>query len=277
LINKIEVEINIEKYFNFKTITYNTHKSIKIFTNKITITYNYIIMSSPSLCIPRVFSNIGWKRIKDTIEEAGWGSIQRVDVIPKKNDNGDTFNRVFVHFNKWNTDKDEIKTIVSALEEGESIKMTYDEPWFWVIRKSNVPRPDYRIKQKKTMKPKIDLTETSDTDGKTSSKDKTKKTKGSSTTQNKNVSKTIKMMIKKDTENTKLIRDLMASVHTLTEEVKNLKNGTTSMTQACSSPPYAPASPPYVPDSPSFTRAVTKDIDEDLSYSQVAQSASNTN
>lgn len=256
-------------------------------------------MSSPSLCIPRVFSNIGWMRIKETIEEAGWGSVQRVDVIPKKNDNGDSFNRVFVHFNKWNTEDADVKTVVDALEEGESIKMTYDEPWFWVIRKSNVPRPVQRVTQKKTMKPKVVLTNPSTTiksvhvasvvEGPSSSDFKTKILKKKSqvsglstsnpTTDSKNVSKTIKLMIKKDTENTKLIHELMASVQVLTQEVKSLKGPSTvetptTPTYAPTSPGYTPTSPAYTPTTPSYAPSSPSgvgDANTDLSYCDVAR------
>ena len=35
-----------------------------------------------SLCIPRVFNNIGWRRIKQHIIEANLGFVERVDVVP---------------------------------------------------------------------------------------------------------------------------------------------------------------------------------------------------
>ena len=46
-----------------------------------------------SLCIPRVFANISWYRIKQVFIALNWGYVDRVDVIPS----GGT-KRAFVHF-----------------------------------------------------------------------------------------------------------------------------------------------------------------------------------
>ena len=45
-----------------------------------------------SLCIPRVFANISWFRIKEVFIALNWGYVDRVDVIPS----GGT-KRAFVH------------------------------------------------------------------------------------------------------------------------------------------------------------------------------------
>ena len=98
-------------------------------------------MSEPSLCIPRTFSNITWQKVKEVFEELfGKGSIERVDIVKKTHDNGETFNRVFIHFKKWPMDEAN-QAIRKRLLEGEEIKIVYDEPWFWKCSKSRVAKP----------------------------------------------------------------------------------------------------------------------------------------
>jgi len=98
-------------------------------------------MNEPSLCIPRTFSNITWQKVKEVFEQLfGKGSIERVDVVKKTNENGDSFNRVFVHFKKWPSDQAN-QEIRQRILDGEEIKIVYDEPWFWKCSKSRVAKP----------------------------------------------------------------------------------------------------------------------------------------
>ena len=93
-------------------------------------------LSQPSVCIPRVFANIGWKRIKSTFEEAGWGTVEHVDMVMKSNDKGEEYKKVFVHFIEW---KD--MTVREQLLKDEEVQLTYNDPWFWKVRRSAVARP----------------------------------------------------------------------------------------------------------------------------------------
>lgn len=101
-----------------------------------------ISISEPSLCIPRVFPNITWEQVKETIHEVGLGEVERVDMVNKENDRGDKFKRVFVHFKRWNTDTD-AQRVRDKLLWGGQVKIVYDDPWFWKVMKSNVPKPDF--------------------------------------------------------------------------------------------------------------------------------------
>ena len=51
--------------------------------------------TNPSICVPRVFPNITWKRVKEVFEELGLGEVERVDMVNKTNDKGEKFKRVF--------------------------------------------------------------------------------------------------------------------------------------------------------------------------------------
>jgi hypothetical protein len=90
----------------------------------------------PSICIPRVFANIGWKRIKSTIEEAGWGTVAHVDMVMKTSPDGQEYKRVFVHFNEWK-DTD----VQADLMADKEVTLTYNDPWFWKITKSRSAVP----------------------------------------------------------------------------------------------------------------------------------------
>jgi len=94
-----------------------------------------------SLCIPRVFNNIGWKRIKKHIIEANLGFVERVDVVPVAEGK---YKRAFVHFapGKWNMRDATARDALTALQDGQRIKLEYEEPWYWLVSISGAARPD---------------------------------------------------------------------------------------------------------------------------------------
>ena len=108
-----------------------------------------------SLCISRVFPNIGWRRIKRHMIEAQLGFIERVDVIPVYGKDGKIrFKRAFVHFreNSWNMRDPQAREALERLRNGESIRLVYEDPWWWSVSISTAERPDEAPKppQRKT-------------------------------------------------------------------------------------------------------------------------------
>lgn len=114
-------------------------------------------LTNPSICIPRVFTNISINEITNVFQnKLKIGPIKKVDVIYNNNNSNyhtinnnqmvDThkkyssqhtpnnivpehnFKKVFVHFKYWNDGNDNLKT---TLNEGKIIKVVYDNPWFW--------------------------------------------------------------------------------------------------------------------------------------------------
>jgi len=85
--------------------------------------------ANPSICIPRVFSNIRATDIIDVFQnKLKLGTIKKVDII---NNNADQkFKKVFIHFKCWNT-TDKSNHIKTMLNDGKLIKVVYDNPWFW--------------------------------------------------------------------------------------------------------------------------------------------------
>ena len=108
-----------------------------------------------SLCIPRVFNNISWKRIKGHMIDANLGFVERVDVVPVA---GKNFKRAFVHFaaGKWNMRDATARAALRALQEGKKIKLEYESPWFWLVGISGAVRPAEAPKPKQR-KTRIDL------------------------------------------------------------------------------------------------------------------------
>ena len=88
--------------------------------------------NQPSLCIPRVFNNIGENTVRKVFDELNLGQIQRVDVLERKNEKGEKFKRVYIHFEKWYWNSDAQATR-SKLISGREIKIVYDNPWFWKV------------------------------------------------------------------------------------------------------------------------------------------------
>lgn len=107
-----------------------------------------VVSKGVSLCIPRVFANISWYRIKQVFIALNWGFVERVDVIPS----GGT-KRAFVHFapGKFTATK-----VLEALCEGKQVKIVYDEPWYWQISLSRSAKPAEAPERKQ--RPKVEIT-----------------------------------------------------------------------------------------------------------------------
>ena len=148
--------------------------------------------STPSICIPRVFSNITWMRVKSVFEELGLGEVDRVDMVKKENEKGESFKKVFVHFKHW-ASTPEANQCRQKLISGDQVKIVYDTPWFWKISASKVERPEHNNTQKHSQhksgeqrtgqRPRVDLK------GKGASKPKPHQVKATRQTQSKQVEK----------------------------------------------------------------------------------------
>ena len=64
-----------------------------------TFNLNLLAETQPSICIPRVFNNIAEKKIRQVFDELSLGKISRIDIVKeRKNEKGEVFNRVYIHF-----------------------------------------------------------------------------------------------------------------------------------------------------------------------------------
>ena len=123
-----------------------------------------IPVSVPSICIPRVFSNIGEQRIRSIFTDLKMGEIDRIDVVPKQTEKGEKFNRVYVHFKRWNTDGD-VGTARQRLLNGQDIKIVYDDPWFWKISAYRPPPSRTNVQERvyKSKAPRLEFDQEQDT------------------------------------------------------------------------------------------------------------------
>jgi len=99
--------------------------------------------SEPSICIPRVFKSTTRKDIYSVIEKLGLGAVDRIDLVAKTNERGESYNKVFIHFKMWNRNP-QAQATRDKLLQGEEIKIVYNEPWFWKCTASRVEKPAFR-------------------------------------------------------------------------------------------------------------------------------------
>ena len=144
----------------YRNITTKQTTNFTMSMSKPTFKQNIARNSDPnqgvSLCIPRVFMNIGWKRIKQAFIDADLGHIQRVDVMKMKNKD---FKIAFVHFTpkRWNMRDSEARQALKVLQSGRSIRILYDEPYYWEVSISKLARPADAPHPKMSSKRKIKL------------------------------------------------------------------------------------------------------------------------
>ncbi len=98
----------------------------------------------PVLCIPRMYLNISEIQIRKIFNDLNMGILERIDIVKKRNEKGEYFNRAFIHFKQWNETKNAIFARERLLN-GKEIKIIYDDPWFWKI--SAYREPEQRHKK----------------------------------------------------------------------------------------------------------------------------------
>jgi hypothetical protein len=98
----------------------------------------------PSLCIPRVFSNIDERRIYRIFDDLGLGDIDRINIVRGNNAKGEKCNRVFIHFTRWYNSRN-ADTARERLLNGNDIKVIYDDPWFWKVAAYREAPPSHRV------------------------------------------------------------------------------------------------------------------------------------
>ena len=149
----------------FKTLKQNMSRTFSA-TQQANFAKNSDPAQGVSICIPRVFNNISWKRIKGHMIDANLGFVERVDVVPVA---GKNYKRAFVHFaaGKWNMRDSTARAALRALQEGKKIKREYESPWYWLVGISGAARPAEAPKPKQR-KTKIDLSPSTEAESKAS-------------------------------------------------------------------------------------------------------------
>ena len=118
--------------------------------------------SAPSICIPRVFPNITQARVEAIFRNLGFGELEKVDMVKKTNSKGEKFQRVFIHFKKWNDDEQSTQARQMLLNDQE-VKVVYDDPWFWKLSASKSVRPEDRTQRRRRPAPFVDFSKSTTT------------------------------------------------------------------------------------------------------------------
>lgn len=104
-----------------------------------------------SVFIPRVFANIGERRIGDVFHDMGIGNVSHVDLKSRPRKQGEPkTNMAFVHFKElYERDGEEGVNFRKKVENKEECKIMYEDPWFWLVlpfekkEKFEMPRNPY--------------------------------------------------------------------------------------------------------------------------------------
>ena len=116
-----------------------------------------------SICIPRAFENISEARVRSVFEKLGIFTIDRVDVVLRKNEKGDTYKRFFVHIKDWAQTSDAQKA-KERLIAGKELKIVYDEPWFWKVGLNTwTPKPQQPLLNDRKPRIRLDFEDDQDT------------------------------------------------------------------------------------------------------------------
>lgn len=104
-----------------------------------------------SICIPRVDETITDEYISKIFYSVLYGKndvkhniIEKIDLIARTNEKGETYKRAFIHFCNWDKiDTTNSIAIWNKLQSGEIIKIMHNQPSYWKCSLSRVPRPKY--------------------------------------------------------------------------------------------------------------------------------------
>ena len=105
--------------------------------------FQVVSRSEPSICIPRVFRNTTRKDLFTVLEKLNIGAVDRIDMVPKTNERGESYYKVFIHFKQWHKNP-MAQATRDKLLAGEEIKIVYNAPWFWKCTASRVEKPIFR-------------------------------------------------------------------------------------------------------------------------------------
>jgi hypothetical protein len=99
-----------------------------------------------SLFIPRVFPNITKERIIAIFRALDFPVIERIDFLLKNGTNKKTgapqpYNCVYVHFYGASGNHKRVIDDIWKLIRGETLKIMYDEPWYWLVSLSTAEKP----------------------------------------------------------------------------------------------------------------------------------------
>ena len=94
--------------------------------------FQNIPVNVPSLYIQKVYPNISEFRIRKIFEELSLGCIDYLEIFSKITENGEKYNCVCIHFQRWYKNNNAQKTREKLLD-GRDITFIYNDSCFWKI------------------------------------------------------------------------------------------------------------------------------------------------
>jgi hypothetical protein len=70
--------------------------------------------------------------VRNVFDKLGIFTIDRIDVVLRKNEKGESYKRFFVHIKDW-AHTDDAQKAKERLIAGKELKIVYDDPWFWKV------------------------------------------------------------------------------------------------------------------------------------------------
>jgi hypothetical protein len=83
-----------------------------------------------TLCIPRISSSTPKDIIYKAFCSLKVGYILRLTEAPIKKDNG--YKRIIITL-RWNKDTYNTQRMRNIIDQGKSVKIVYDDPWYWKV------------------------------------------------------------------------------------------------------------------------------------------------
>jgi len=97
----------------------------------------------PSVCLPRVYHKFDANYVEGIFCELfgpdmyGNSCVEKVDMVSRTDRNtGEPFHVVFIHFSDHMYYSDYLSDFAARIGKDEEVKVQYNPPWFWKVRKN---------------------------------------------------------------------------------------------------------------------------------------------
>lgn len=101
------------------------------------------VIALPSVCLPRVYHKFDANYVEGIFCELfgpdmyGNSCVEKVDMISRTDRNtGEPFHVVFIHFSEYMYESDYLNDFAERINKDEEVKIQYNPPWFWKVRKN---------------------------------------------------------------------------------------------------------------------------------------------
>jgi hypothetical protein len=101
-----------------------------------------------SLYIPHVFLHFAKEYVAKAFKHIG--EVSNIDFVAKQDRKGQNYNAVYVHFNKWYTNKKALAFYNSVVDDSKEARLCHDDHWHWIVL-PNTTKKHYPGERKPTI------------------------------------------------------------------------------------------------------------------------------